>query len=297
MKPTSKQPLKHKAPRKRFVPTKNNYISYNKLPFERRAIFFGAGLGSYLRYAEDILFKSKKPVSSYTASSAEPLYNRKDRAQINTYIEYALQLIAAYNVRFGTTAAAQHKFFNRTAEQESFFACLFAGLQLQKRKVLGKNIPDTEIFFPFVGDGYQRLEAYREGQSCFEIEGNPVLERQIFAAGIFYVVNFVFDAIEKNDAALVSRLTADLMSFGLGTSYQAGHGKKGGAKSKSKEIENRERAYQLFLDKRIYDSGPKHTAMASAMMSVLKEAGIKTALSTVEKKWIPDFIVGYKKSC
>lgn len=297
MKPTSKKPSKPKPPQKRFVPTKKNYISYNKLPFERRAVFFGAGLGSYLRYAEQILFGSKKRIIVEAGSAAKPIYSHKDVALINTYIEYALKIIAIYNSRFGKTAAAQHKFFNRTAEREIFFTCLFAGLQLQKRKVLGKNIPDTEILFPFVGDAYQQLEAYREGQPCFDIQGKDVSEREIFAAGIFYAVNFVFDAVEKHDAERVSRITADLLSFGVGTSYRASHGKKGGAKTKNKQLENKKRAYELFLDNNIYTKyGRKHDAMYEGLMPILEKAGIKIAPATVKKKWIPDFVDGYKKS-
>lgn len=290
MRKPSKKPPEPTAARSRLKPIKSNYILYNTLSAERRAVFFEAGLGVYLSHAERALFGSRNRTTYNASRVTEPLYSTKKAALINIYIEYALSIIAIFNPRFGVTADEQHEFFNRTAEQEVFFTYLFAGMQQRKRDALGDKVPEDELKFPYVGDNYQSLEGFNTKRECFKVRGKVVSEREIFAAGIFYAVNFIFDAVEKRDTARIKGIKKDFDAFGLGTSYRAAHGKKGGIKSNREKVKNRERAYQLFVDNKIYIKGGCYAALCEDLMPILKKAGIKAAPTTVEKKWIPDFI-------
>jgi len=121
-----------------------------------------------------------------------------------------LELIGKHNNnRFGSTAIEQHNFFcKRTAEQEAFFKHLFISVQTEKKIILDNEVNNSYLFNP------HKLHSLSDRNMVFcTILGNTVTEQSLYAAGIFYMINFLFNAVKKNDAAYTLKLVSDLRNF------------------------------------------------------------------------------------
>ncbi len=270
-----------------------NYLAYNNLSGDGLNIFKAAKLHYYLQYAEDNFFPSQNKNWHIDLSSDRLIYNEAALSFINARVAYALGLIGLHcNERFGATPQDQHKFFQRIHEQGCFFSYLYAAVQKKKAEEVKNKFPQsTKVEHPYVGNTYLELEKQRCKTNCFYIGKEQIKEKDIYIAAIFYVINFMFDAVLKNDAARLSQLNAELLYVGLGTSYHAVHGKKGGDKRVGPYRTNHNKAYAIFVENNIQEKfGSKNLAMAEELHRLLKMKKIDVKISTLEVKWIPEFI-------
>jgi len=288
--------LRKSGPEKQS-PTAVNFISYNNLAGEKQRLFASAHLHHYLNDAVKLLFPADKAKPLFSQKAG---YSPENLAYINARINFALELIGEYsNPRFGRTAAKQHSFFQRPTEQEVFFTYLFQAVQTHKKSIIvRKNPKAAEIGTPYLNKAHVELEAYRKkGVLCFKILGKNVPEKEIYAACVFYAMNFVLDAAVSDDALRLSRLLANMFHFGSGTSYHAADGKKGGESRARKWAATKEKAYALFVRHDVHKKfGPKHDAIQSRMTTILRTNRVRVSPGTLKTKWIPEFVRRYKST-
>jgi hypothetical protein len=271
------------------------YLTYNHLTDEDRRLFAATHLHLYLDDAYRRLFPQKNNSKKFLSG---PPYNPADLDYIVACIKYALGLIGRYsNERFGETAAKQHAFFQRQHEQETFFTHLFRAVQLRKRDVVSQKNPavsDTAI----INNEHVGIEALNNKQNIFaKIGGSWIKENDLYAAGIFYAINFSFDAVKSNDAGRLCRLLASMFHFGSGSSYEAAYGQKGGKANIKRWAVKKERAYELYLKHDVYKKYKgKHEAICVAMKHILRRNSIRVAPATLETRWVPEFVKRHKAS-
>lgn len=270
---------------------KPNFINYNNLSDEEARLFIGGHLNYFLDEARMILFSEKNPY--YYVKAKNLKHNENDLVFINSCVEYILNLIGKYhNTRFGETALEQHKFFQRNGEQETFFTHLFAAIQeYKKTKITRTNkTVKEEISVPFLNNIHNDLKAYEGKKSFFKIGTVPIKEGQLYAAGVFYAMNFFFLAIKSNDSIKLGRLFANMVHFKNGPSYLLANAKKGGIKSGKSRCKNKEKARKLFDKHDLYNKyNGKAEAMLSAFKPILRRNRIPISDKTVKTDWIPDF--------
>lgn len=276
--------------------TEANYPSYLDLDFNDARLFMAGGLGNYVAMAYKQLSTNKTLTNWDNYSELRKTLSRKSKLNVlSAYIEYVLGLIGKHaNSRFGNTAQQQHAFFQRPGEQENFFTYLFMASQMEKRAVLAKKRRKikSELPVPFLGKAHLDLKMH-EGKDYFKFtdERISLTERQLYAIGIFYITNFIFDALKQGDALRLMRLFNNMHHFQSGPSYLAAYGKSGGKKTAARSISKKEQGYQVFLDCKIRDKhGPTVAAMVVALMPQLMRRKIKISDRTVETKWIPEYL-------
>jgi hypothetical protein len=276
---------------------RTNFLSYNNPSPDDARLFMVANLHFYLRDAHACLFKNPKARSYIKFEDLN--HNDKELHFINSCITYLLELIGEYsNSRFGMTASGQHRFFGRPNEQITFFPCLFLAIQAHKQKIIIKAKPESEapLMASRVNDAYLDLKMF-EGKKTgfFKVAGKYISEKQLYAAGVFYAMNFIFDAIRANDALKLSQLLAHLQHFKSGPTYLAAYGKKGGKKTKEKRNNKRDTAYALFMKYNVYQKlGPGHEAMISELIPILRRHHIAVSPATLKTRWVPLFVTQIK---
>lgn len=272
-----------------------NYIEYCDLSEDDYALFLSAGLPTYLL---DIINWSHLDINIWDDKYSENRtgFLKDNKNYINQGIQYALEVIGQHsNSRFGSTAEEQHKFFKRTAEQETFPVLLFMAVQKQKVDFLRENSEEGKglkpMKHPYVDDNYLKLaQHHKKTYSYFESKGKKLAEEQVYGFGAFYLVNFIFQAVKENNAARVSKLISEMLHFKSQEEYNAEIGRAGGRKSAKMKNQEKDRLYEIFINENIYDNfGDKHEAMAHELFK-LKPEDMKIAFSTVHKKWLPDFL-------
>jgi len=273
-----------------------NYFSYLDLDFDDARLFMASGLGNYIAPAYKQLFGSDVLIDWNNYSDLKKTLNLKDISKaLYTYLKYILQLIGKHsNSKFGTEADQQHNFFQRSTEQDGFFTYLFMASQMEKRTVLAKKSRriKSELPVPFLGKAHLDLKM-REGKDTFKFTAaeTRLTEKQLYAIGTFYMINFIFDALKQGDALRLMRLINNMHHFQSGPSYLAAYGKSGGKKTAARRNSKKEQGYQIFLDCKIHEThGPKATPMVAALMPQLRRRKIKISEKTVETKWMPEYV-------
>lgn len=273
-----------------------NYLSYLDLDFDDARLFMAGGLGNYIALAYKQLSTNKTLTNWDNYSELRKALSRKSKLNVlSAYMEYILGLIGKHaNPRFGNTAQQQHAFFQRPGEQENFFTYLFMASQMEKRAILAKKRRKikSELPVPFLGNIHWDLNAH-ENKNTFKYTAEEIslTEKQLYAIGIFYMMNFIFDALKQDDALRLMRLINNMHHFQSGPSYRAAHGKRGGKKTAAQRNDKKEQGYKIFLNCKIHEMyGPKTAAMLSALMPLLRRNEIKISDRTVETKWIPEYL-------
>lgn len=272
-----------------------NYIEYFDLSEDDYALFLSAGLPTYLL---DVINWSGLDINleddNYSENRIGFLKGKKD--YLNQGVQYALGLIGEHsNSRFGKSAEEQHKFFKRTAEQDTFSTLLYMAIQKQKVDFLQENSEEGKklkpMEHPYVGDNYLELARHhKKTYSYFENKGKKLTEEQIYGFGAFYLVNFIFQAVKENNAARISKLMSEMSYFKSQDEYKPVYGREGSKKSTITRNEAKNRMYRVFVKKDIKNKfGPNHEAMAAEIYR-LKPKKLKVSRYTILKKWIPDFL-------
>lgn len=270
----------------------SHYIYKDSLA-DNSNLVFQSNLHEYLNYAHKALFKTRK---DHRYITEKDLIHSPDEIEgIQNIMTFILELIGKNsNERFSQQAEKQDNFFSKNSETETFFLHLF--ISVQSHKARKRNFEEHPA--PYINQDHLLFKT-REGNNTyhFSCKGKIYTEKQIYAAGMYYIVPFVIKALHQNDAIHTSRLLSRMSHFMNGIDYALTISQKGGKKTSSKKIKEREEAYKLFCENKIYEKyGPMHEPMAATLQSVLRDHKIRRTHDTLKTKWIPDFIKRYKKS-
>jgi len=275
------------------ITVQNGYLNYNDMSEADAGLFMNAKLHCYLNEARAKLFRKSRGKTNYYKKTDDFNHNAKHLLRINSVIEYALILIGRYsNARYGKSAVEQHNFFKSPNEQGHFLTYLFMAVQENKnRNIDTKNSSgQQEILVPYLRKAHLKLRAFeKKDENYFDACEQKINEKQLYAAGVFYVMNFAFDALKIGSKARYEALLVNLEHFRNGPSYLSADGKKGAQKSISTKRIRKDMGYQIFCERIYKHPDQKRLAMALDLHAELKKIGIKMHISTVEKKWIQDF--------
>jgi hypothetical protein len=271
-----------------------NYLTYNNPSSNEASWLPSEDIYHFLNKARTTLFRKSRGRKVYYKSAEDFCHTPEQLERIHSIIEYSLKLIGQNsNGRFGSSAQEQHRFFQSPSEQETFPIHLFLAIQEHKRKIVtaGNEVAGKEFGESKVHRSHLVLREWEDKhETYFKIAQEIVTENQLYAAGVFYMINFLLAAKDNAEHWGRDRLMNNLSHFANGTRYFEADGRKGGKKCGESRRNKKDKVYAFFCEAKIYEeAGPKVEAMLFEMKKILREKRISVPVETLRTRWIPEF--------
>lgn len=290
----------------------HNFLDYTKLSKQDAKLFMEANLYVDLDKARSRLLNLNKVEYYSKARNLTNYENTKTRVKhlgiINSHIKYALELIGEYsNERFGLTALEQDRFFHRPLESEAFFVHLYRAIQIHKQQQIIKTnkLAAEEMPKSMISEWSSTLRKFETNKvPYFLFNGKEVKEIQLYAAGVFYMTNFLFrDCKEQNNKGFMPSRSRELVDkFEGGILYKQIDNVRGGKSSGEARNKDKELGYKIFCENNILDNARhagtgtlNNEVIAIYLCEALMEVGINKSLDTLKTHWVPDFRDRYEK--
>jgi hypothetical protein len=272
-----------------------SFLTYNNPSNSQACWLLREDIRPFLDEARATLFRKSRGKQTYYKTPEDFHHTPKQLERINSIIKYDLELIGQYsNYRFGSSAQEQHRFFRRPGEQDTFLIHLFRAIQEHKRKIViaANKIAEREFGESKVYRSHLVLRTWEDtNEAYFKIEKKSLSEKQLYAAGVFYMINFILVAKDEVQHWRYDRLMERLSHFADGTPYFEADGKKGGKKRGENRRAKKDKIYALFCESRVYEeAGPKIEAMLFEMKRLLRKKRISVSDATLKTRWIPEFV-------
>lgn len=220
-------------------------------------------------------------------------YTKEQIDFLDLRIQYILELIGKYsNTRFGQSAEKQHAFFQRPSEQSSFLTYLFIAIQEHKKAVISKRnkAVRNEFIVPYLEKIHLKLRSY-EGKRrfYFTISENRLTEKQLYAVGVIYMFNFIYQLSNEDDSKKMKEILNNLNHFSMGPSYFPFYGTIGLRQKRQKLEAEKEKAREIFNNTNLLKNSSDESYILKKLTPMLRRRKIYVSEQKI-KSWLPEFL-------
>ena len=243
-----------------------------------------------LNQAYKSAFKKKSPETTFIDCRGNVQATKEELQTIENVNNDIYCFISKYsNNRFGDN---QHSFFERRAEQETFYKHIFISIVMYRREMLGVQANELNHLPPFSSQMLIGVTSLLEPQQRkFQLGAMALTGKQVFAFAFFYYFKFLFDAFIESDLERLTTLIAIWVHFKEDIDYSEGFGRIGGTKKSKKWDSRKRKAYKLFIENEVAGKfGPSKEAMASRLKELCAASKVPVSETTLRTRWIKEFI-------